>query len=401
MAGPGSSPTRYGRIVHSTLNPQSKARLCRLFLLGDDLRRAGAPSMSPSPAGEISAAGAAGSDASGAQPYSSVRAALAKADADDAPPICLTFPSSSMPSERARGAAASAAGSASWAERLWPADDELVDDRRSDARSHTSSALGSRQHMTSTRHSATYDDDFDVLASPRGRPARRAPGVRSLAAAASSHDALRPARGRFAAGRSAVPRRVHAMHSIARSVSSRAQTAVRSPRDAAVARGRGARIVRVPSVGHGRGRGGDSGNEDGAGSADDASRSPARGAPYRPASLPRRARSGASGERGVRGARPRARSRARSRARGTLRERWEHGSAIARRYAPGPSSTLGASPAFGRTGARPWYRETSRSRSPTRVRKGLTDEGARWVDEASCHVCIERGVEQVPTFLAR
>jgi len=180
MAGPGSSPTRYGRIVHSTLNPQSKARLCRLFLLGDDLRRAGAPSMSPSPAGEISAAGAAGSDASGAQPYSSVRAALAKADADDAPPICLTFPSSSMPSERARGAAASAAGSASWAERLWPADDELVDDRRSDARSHTSSALGSRQHMTSTRHSATYDDDFDVLASPRGRPARRAPGVRSL-----------------------------------------------------------------------------------------------------------------------------------------------------------------------------------------------------------------------------
>lgn len=413
------SPTRYGRIVASTLNPQSKARLCRLFLLGDDLRRVIAPGPSPA-AGGGAMSGVCGT--LGSSPYSSVRAALADVETDADAPICLTYPSSA-PSER---------GEERGGSYRYRSDGEDIRDidGRSLTQSRRSSVLGSRVNHTSAPGSATYSDDLEKepLFSQHhgGRSAARSDEDRSRA----DHDGEQPRGGRRRSVASTAARQPLAAHSHAAreggsarsrspassrmaaaagdglgAAASRVTAADRSPtteqaslqRRAALAAvadalrqspaaaltSRRRTAARVPIIYGDQETRPERSSEDGMGTFALRGGRSARGASAR-----RRGRSrmrSASRKAG----RSRSGLRVPSNSRGILRERRDNG------------NSLGHTSAYDAKGLRPWYNETSRSRSPRIVRKELTEESARWVDEASCEICIQRGVNQVPTFLAR
>ncbi|KAJ1623105.1 hypothetical protein T492DRAFT_1148706 [Pavlovales sp. CCMP2436] len=497
--GLGQSPKRYSRIVQSSLGAQSKARLARLFLLGDDLRRVLAPSphlsggfsevgsmasgaapyavqrashgsqsgsgaassyagggqaggaAAPVTAGDTGsfyasgsrqtgdaglhyaggsqqAGGAAGSHyaggaagphyAGGGQVGSAASPLYAQEDDvdvqdDDDQPINLTFDASPSerhsrsPSEQQSHRSRNSIEGHSRADGYGYGSENSsaeVDERSRAGRSRGSTSGGSSRGLRyrggSARQSVTYSEMEEY--EPSSAPRRRA----SVAAPKADHGRDRARVGRDGERVSAVRATSHAQHARRRSqgvsrepVRSNAysprepvRSSARSPRRAPAARVPSARYEREGDIGGYY-------QEDEIDFEEEPAYAPQRRAHNRGRSS---SRGDSRGRAEYSPGRPISRGRAGSRPRQPLRERLDGGNTYYARAVlpPHANSRLGSAPTHS---TRPWYGLTHsgrRSVSPRRAVE-LSDEALRWVDEHSCEKCIQRGVDMVPTFLAR
>lgn len=330
---------RFERILHSTLHPESKARLARLSRLfahsGEDSRRASAPDAPPRRAGD-------GRERGAEPPPSARAAALAEADVLAEPPICLTYALISAPGTRALGSdrwsRASSAhdepGDDGCAGKAWAYAAPRIDDVASPPRG---SYRRSGPPLTAERFGMPYADQWreGPRSSMSGRAATSAPPT--------------PPRG--------APRRRAALDVLADAL-----RRLLAAREAFA------------------------GAQSGFGRASGEAEREERRSHARPSSAQRlthsRARSVRGGYEREQGGEPEWAASPRS----GLSEQHVR-------------SRLGATGS--RAGARPWNSGLVRSKSPLPVRRVSGGEEARWVDELSCTACMVRGVEQVPTFLTR